>query len=98
MEVDFINIIERLGSLALLGWLLLWSTGTAWPRLSSHLDVVSGKLDRIGDQLTGLRDDLSELRNTSTGKSGSGVDLQVRQHAAGLKTRPTKTVVARGEL
>ncbi|MDQ3022956.1 MAG: hypothetical protein M3R04_01030 [bacterium] len=98
MEEGLVNIIERLGSLGLLGWLLVWATGTAWPRLSSHLDVVSGKLDRIGDQLTGLRDELSELRSSNTGVSGSGVDLQVRQHSAGLKTHPTKVAVARGEL
>jgi hypothetical protein len=62
MEEGIINIVERVGSLGLLGWLLLWATGTAWPRLSSHLDIVSGKLDRIGDQLTGLRNDIHELK------------------------------------
>ena len=30
MEDGIINIIERVGSLGLLGWLLVWATGTAW--------------------------------------------------------------------
>jgi hypothetical protein len=72
MEQGIVNIIERVGSLGLLGWLLVWATGTAWPKVSSHLDVVSEKLDRIGDQLTGLRQDISELRNTTMSASGGG--------------------------
>lgn len=67
MEDSLINLIERVGSLGLLGWLLVWATGTAWPKVSSHLDVVSAKLDRIGDQLTGLREDITEIRNVAVG-------------------------------
>ena len=73
MEQGLINIIERLGSLGLLGWLLVWATGTAWPKVSSHLDVVSAKLDRIGDQLTGLREDIAEVRNNTLSASGGAV-------------------------
>ena len=88
MEQGLINIIERLGSLGLLGWLLVWATGTAWPKVSSHLDVVSAKLDRIGDQLTGLREDINELQH-SVGADSGGAAIRGRQRSAGKNARAT---------
>jgi len=83
MQDNLITMFERLGSLGLLGWLLVWATGTAWPKLSSHLDIVSGKLDRIGDQLTGLREDIAELRALTVGARRASPESRLAARTVG---------------
>jgi len=81
MEQGVINLIERVGSLGLLGWLLVWATGTAWPKVSAHLDTVSAKLDKIADQLTGLREDIADLHGLTqkiSGGDGTSPSLSLR--------------------
>src|SRR4051794_16410863 len=72
MEEGMINMIERLGSLGLLGWLLVWATGTAWPKLAAHLDAVSAKLENTADQPRGRGEDIRELRSMPLKPGGGG--------------------------
>lgn len=62
-ETDIFPTLERLGSTGLLGWLVVWATTRAWPKVSAHLDGVSQRLDHIAAELRQLREEMRSVRS-----------------------------------
>src|SRR5207244_2778216 len=90
MQPDLMTIIERSGSLGLLGWLLIWATGTAWPKVSAHLDAVSEKLERIAGKLEDLRADIAELKVVAGRAPARHPAVVVGPALAGSVAKPTR--------